>query len=80
MRDAVARASVSRAQGGELFTVVHTPTSDGVPYKHALFYSACVVMGLGYLHAKSIAYRDLKVRAARAAPRLRRRSRRENTF
>ena len=36
------------------------PTADGVPVKHAKFYSACVVMGLGYLHAKSIAYRDLK--------------------
>ena len=47
-------------QGGELFTVVHTPTTDGVPMEHARFYAAAIVMGVGYLHSQQIAYRDLK--------------------
>ena len=47
-------------QGGELFSVLHTASSDGVPVKQAKFYAACTVMGLGYLHSKMIAYRDLK--------------------
>ena len=47
-------------QGGELFTVVHTPTSDGVPAPHAKFYGAGVLLGLCYLHSKDIAYRDMK--------------------
>lgn len=47
-------------QGGELFTVVHTATSDGVPASHAKFYGAGVLLGLTYLHSKDIAYRDMK--------------------
>lgn len=47
-------------QGGELFTVIHTATSDGVPATHAKFYGAGVLLGLCYLHSKDIAYRDMK--------------------
>jgi len=47
-------------QGGELFTVVHTATSDGVSPASAMFYGAGVLLGLSYLHSKDIAYRDMK--------------------
>merc|ERR1711871_509446 len=47
-------------QGGELFTVLHTPTRDGVPEAQAKFYASVVLSGLLYLHAKNIAYRDMK--------------------
>jgi serine/threonine protein kinase len=41
-------------------TVLHTATGDGVPDLHAKFYGAAVILALGYLHNKDIAYRDLK--------------------
>jgi CRP-like cAMP-binding protein len=47
-------------QGGELFSVLHTATSDGVPDHQAKFYGAAVICALGYLHSKEIAYRDMK--------------------
>jgi serine/threonine protein kinase len=47
-------------QGGELFHLLHTNTSDGIPNAHAIFYSACILLALQYLHSKDIAYRDLK--------------------
>jgi CRP-like cAMP-binding protein len=47
-------------QGGELFTVVHTPTRDGVPMEQAKFYAAGVLLGMSYMHSKDIAYRDMK--------------------
>lgn len=47
-------------QGGELFTVVHTPSQDGVPMDQAKFYAAGVLLGMAYLHSKDIAYRDMK--------------------
>jgi len=47
-------------QGGELFTVLHTPTRDGVPEAQAKFYASVVLSGLLYLHSKNIAYRDMK--------------------
>jgi len=57
-----------------LFSVLHTATSDGVPNDHGQFYGLeikiiisfyrylglGVIIGLAYLHAKNIAYRDLK--------------------
>jgi len=46
--------------GGELFTVLHTTTRDGVSTPEAKFYCGCVVMALGYLLERSIIYRDLK--------------------
>ena len=47
-------------QGGELFTVLHTPTRDGVPETQARFYASVVLSGVLYMHAKNIAYRDMK--------------------
>ncbi|CAB9496734.1 activated protein kinase catalytic subunit alpha-1 [Seminavis robusta] len=47
-------------QGGELFSVLHTDTRDGVSNADAVFYAACVLEGLGHLHERNIAYRDLK--------------------
>jgi CRP-like cAMP-binding protein len=47
-------------QGGELFSVLHTASSDGVPDNQAKFYGAAVILALGYLHSKDIAYRDMK--------------------
>lgn len=47
-------------QGGELFTVVHTPQRDGLPMTDARFYSAGVLLGMAYMHSKDIAYRDMK--------------------
>lgn len=47
-------------QGGELFSVLHTASSDGVPDAQAKFYGAAVILALGYLHSKDIAYRDMK--------------------
>lgn len=47
-------------QGGELFSVLHTAQSDGVPDNQAKFYAAAVLSALAYLHNKDIAYRDMK--------------------
>jgi len=47
-------------QGGELFTVIHTPTYDGVPLGHARFYAAAVASAVADLHRRHIAYRDMK--------------------
>jgi serine/threonine protein kinase len=47
-------------QGGELFSVLHTNTSDGVPDSSAKFYAAGVILAIAYLHSKEIAYRDMK--------------------
>jgi cGMP-dependent protein kinase len=47
-------------QGGELFSVLHTSSSDGVPDAQAKFYGAAVISALAYLHSKDIAYRDMK--------------------
>jgi len=47
-------------QGGELFSVVHTSTRDGLPMEQGKFYAAGVLLALCYLHEKQIAYRDMK--------------------
>jgi CRP-like cAMP-binding protein len=47
-------------QGGELFSVLHKANSDGVPDHQAKFYAIGVLNALAYLHAKDIAYRDMK--------------------
>jgi len=47
-------------QGGELFTVIHTDTSDYIPNASAVFYAACVLESLSTLHQRRVAYRDLK--------------------
>jgi len=47
-------------QGGELFSVIHTETRDGIPNSHARFYAACILEALSHLHHRHISYRDLK--------------------
>jgi serine/threonine protein kinase len=47
-------------QGGELFSVIHTNTSDGVPDLQAKFYAVGVILAIAHLHNKEIAYRDMK--------------------
>jgi serine/threonine protein kinase len=47
-------------QGGELFSVIHKPTRDGIPDYHAKFYGLGVLLALAHLHSRDIAYRDMK--------------------
>lgn len=47
-------------QGGELFSVMHNGADDGLPKPHCVFYAACVLEGLDYMHQRKILYRDLK--------------------
>mmetsp|Transcript_10035 Transcript_10035/g.13254 ORF Transcript_10035/g.13254 Transcript_10035/m.13254 type:complete len:793 (+) Transcript_10035:138-2516(+) len=47
-------------QGGELFSLLHSKTGDGVPEASAKFYAAGVADGLAFMHRLSIVYRDLK--------------------
>jgi len=51
---------VDLVQGGELFSVIHTETRDGIPNSNARFYSACILESLSHLHHRHISYRDLK--------------------
>jgi len=47
-------------QGGELFSVLHTDTTDGVSEKASKFYAANILEGLSHMHNHNIIYRDLK--------------------
>lgn len=47
-------------QGGELFSVLHTPSTDGVSNEASKFYGAGILLAIAYLHGKNIAYRDMK--------------------
>jgi len=47
-------------QGGELFSVIHTRSRDGIPEACAKFYAVCICMVLEYLAFKDIAHRDIK--------------------
>lgn len=47
-------------QGGELQTVIHTDSRDGVPEWAAKFYAANILEGLSFMHHRNIIYRDLK--------------------
>jgi len=51
---------IELVQGGELFSVIHTETRDGIPNGNARFYAACILESLSHLHQRSICYRDLK--------------------
>lgn len=47
-------------QGGELFSVIHKGSDKGLPTKSGIFYAACILEGLDYMHQRKILYRDLK--------------------
>lgn len=51
-------------QGGDLYDLIHPedkpPKEHGIPLESAIFYSACVIDALEYLHSRSIAHRDIK--------------------
>lgn len=51
---------IELVQGGELFSVIHTETRDGIPNSNSRFYAACILEALSHLHHRSICYRDLK--------------------
>ncbi len=51
---------IELVQGGELFSVIHTETRDGIPNPNARFYAACILESLSHLHHRHICYRDLK--------------------
>jgi CRP-like cAMP-binding protein/tRNA A-37 threonylcarbamoyl transferase component Bud32 len=51
---------IELVQGGELFSVIHTETRDGIPNANSRFYAACILEALSHLHHRSICYRDLK--------------------
>lgn len=48
------------AEGGDLFSVIHTNQSDGVPEDSARFYAANIYDAVMHLHDRQILYRDLK--------------------
>ena len=47
-------------QGGELFSIMHKASFDGIPEKDTKFYAAGIFEGLSYMHRRHILYRDLK--------------------
>ena len=51
---------IELVQGGELFSVIHTETRDGIPNANSCFYAACILESLAHLHHRHITYRDLK--------------------
>ncbi len=51
---------IELVQGGELFSVIHTETRDGIPNANSRFYAACILESLSHLHHRHITYRDLK--------------------
>jgi hypothetical protein len=47
-------------QGGELFSLLHQTTYDGISERDAKFYASGILEGLSYMHRRNILYRDLK--------------------
>lgn len=47
--------------GGELYSVLQKQGGHGLSARNAAFYGACIIEGLGHLHQRSIAFRDLKL-------------------
>lgn len=51
---------VGLVQGGELFSLLHQTSYDGISEKDAKFYAAGILEGLSHMHRRHIIYRDLK--------------------
>jgi hypothetical protein len=47
-------------QGGELFSLLHQTSYDGISEKDTKFYAAGILEGLSHMHRRNILYRDLK--------------------
>jgi hypothetical protein len=47
-------------QGGELFSLLHQTSYDGISEKDTKFYAAGILEGLSHMHRRHILYRDLK--------------------
>jgi hypothetical protein len=47
-------------QGGELYSLLHQTTYDGICERDAKFYASGILKGLSYMHCRNILYRDLK--------------------
>jgi protein kinase A len=47
-------------QGGELFSLVHQTSYDGMREIDAKFYGSAVLEGLSHIHRQHVLYRDLK--------------------
>lgn len=47
-------------QGGELFSILHSGSRDGISENGTMFYSAGILEGLSHMHRRNILYRDLK--------------------
>lgn len=47
-------------QGGELFSVLHSNTRDGIDETNVNFYASGILEGLSHMHRRHIVYRDLK--------------------
>jgi cAMP-dependent protein kinase regulator len=45
---------IELVQGGELFSVIHTETRDGIPNGNSRFYAACILESLSHLHHRGI--------------------------
>lgn len=47
-------------QGGELFSLLHQTSYDGISEKDTKFYASGILEGLSHMHRRHILYRDLK--------------------
>ena len=47
-------------QGGELFSILHSNTRDGIDETNVNFYASGILEGLSHMHRRHIVYRDLK--------------------
>ena len=47
-------------QGGELYSLLHSNTRDGIDEKKVTFYASGILEGLSHMHRSHVLYRDLK--------------------
>jgi protein kinase A len=47
-------------QGGELFSLLHQTSYDGISEKDTKFYASGILEALSHMHRRHIIYRDLK--------------------
>jgi Protein kinase domain len=54
---------IQLVQGGELYSLIYSNNGNGavLAESDAKFYAACIAEGLGFMHRRGYAYRDLKV-------------------